>query len=131
MSRYGGLSWHETAASRNNSAKTFDEFKYDNLNNKIFDLLDKIKITARNIQDDTQDVIRSINRLSNRYGSVSDYDDYINDMKQVLAFSSGELLDASKGITNNIHDSLTALTEKDAKLMNDLELLNMMIKGDK
>ena len=131
MSRHNGLSWHESAASRNNSAKTYNEFKYDNLNNKIFDLLDKIKITARNIQDDTQDVIRSINRLSNRYGSVSDYDEYINDMKQVLALSSGDLLDASKSITNNIHDSLTALTEKDAKLMNDLELLNMMIKGGK
>ena len=128
MSRHNGLSWHESAASKNCSAKTYNEFKYDNVNNKIFDLLDKIKIATKNIQDDTQDVIRSINRLSNRYGSVSDYDEYINDMKQVLLLSSGDLNDASNKIGKNIGNSVKAISDKDAKLINDLELLNLMLK---
>jgi len=128
MRRHNSISWHENTASRTNEPTEYDRFTYDNQNNKIFDILDRIKTVTRNIQSDTEDVIRGINRLSNQYGSCSDYDDYINNMKQILIFRNNELADTNKMIVNNIRDSVSTLTNKDQKLLNDIEVLTRMIK---
>ncbi|MCR5224000.1 MAG: hypothetical protein K6C11_02520 [Bacilli bacterium] len=126
--RRGSISWHEGAASRFNEPDSFYEFKYDNLNNKIFDLLGRIDHLKRNIQEDTYDVVRAINRISNYYGSVTDYDEYLNDMKQVLMIRNNDLIDTTSNVAKNIRSSVSKLASKDAKLMRDLELLEQMLR---
>ena len=126
--RRGGISWHEGAASKFNEPDSFYEFKYDNLNNKIFDILSRIDYLKRNIQEDTYDVIRAINRISNYYGSVTDYDEYLNDMKQLLIIRNNDLLDTTGKVSRNIRNSISKLTSKDAKLIRDLELLDQMLR---
>ena len=128
MRRHNSVSWHENTASRNNEPTEFDKFTYNNQNNRIFDILDRIKAVTRDIQMDTEDVIRGINRLSNQYGSCSDYEDFINNMKQILIMRSNELTDTNKTIINNIKDSISTLSENDRKLLNDIEVLNRMMK---
>ena len=126
--RRGGISWHEGAASKFNEPDSFYDFKYDNLNNKIFDILSRIDYLKRNIQEDTYDVIRAINRISNYYGSVTDYDEYLNDMKQLLIIRNNDLLDTTGKVSRNIRNSISKLTSKDAKLIRDLELLDQMLR---
>lgn len=126
--RNSSLSWHESSASKHYEAETWDEFKYDNLNNKIFNLITQINSVSRRIQDDTSDVSRGLNKLSSYYGSVDDYDEYISQMKQVLNFRSNNLAQVNQVIMNNIKQSVTSLTKKDTKLINDLEILDQMMK---
>ena len=126
--RNASLSWHEGAASRNYEAETWDEFKYDNLNNKIFNLITQINSVSRRIQDDTNNITRGLNKLSGYYGNITDYDEYISQMKQILNFRCNNLADINKTIMNNIKQSVTTLTKQDTKLVNDLEILNQMMK---
>jgi hypothetical protein len=128
MRRHNSVSWHENTASKNNEPTEFDRFTYNNQNNRIFDILDRIKNITRDIQFDTEDVIRGINRLSNQYGSCYDYDDYLNNMKQILIMRSNELVDTNKAIINNIKENISTLTNKDKNLINDIEVLNRMLK---
>ena len=118
--RNSSLSWHEGAASKNYEAESWDEFKYDNLNNKIFNLITQINSVSRRIQDDTSNVSRGLNKLSSYYG--------ISQMKQILNFRCNNLAEVNKTIMDNIKQSVTTLTKKDAKLMNDLETINQMMK---
>ena len=128
MSRHGSLAWHEGAASRNNEPNKYNEFKYDNEHNKIFSILEQINTVTRRIQDDTADVVRGINRLDNLYGSCTDYDEYVKDMKNIIMMRSSELADTNKKVMNNVSTSINSLTEKDTKLLNDIDLLNQMMK---
>ena len=126
--RNSSLSWHEGAASKNYEAESWNEFKYDNLNNKIFNLITQINSVSRRIQDDSSNVARGLNKLSSYYGSVSDYDEYISQMKQVLNFKCNNLAQVNKTIMNNIKDSVSKLTQKDSKLINDLEIIDQMMR---
>ena len=49
-------------------------------------------------------------------------------MKQVLNFRSNNLAQVNQVIMNNIKQSVTSLTKKDTKLINDLEILDQMMK---
>ena len=126
--RSGSLSWHEGAASKHYEADTWEEFKYDNLNNRIFNLITQIISVSRRIQDDTSDVSRGLSKLSSYYGNVDDYDEYISQMKQVLNFRSNNLTQINKEIMNNIKQSVTSLQKKDKRLINDIEIINQMMK---
>lgn len=125
---HNGLSWNESNASKNYEVEEFDKFEYDNVNNKIFNLVDRINSKARDIQDDVSDVVRGINRLSNKYELCSDYDEYINDMIHVLLLRSEDLSYMNKKILINISDSINSLSNKDAKLLIDIELITNMMK---
>ncbi len=126
--RNSSLSWHEGSASKNYEAESWNEFKYDNLNNKIFNLITQINSVSRRIQDDTSNVTRGLNKLSSYYGGVTDYDEYISQMKQILNFRCNNLAEVNKTIMNSIKQSVTTLRSKDAKLINDLEIINQMMK---
>ena len=125
---HNGLSWNESNASKNYEVEEFDKFEYDNVNNKIFNLVDRINSKARDIQDDVSDVVRGINRLSDKYELCSDYDEYINDMIHVLLLRSEDLSYMNKKILINISDSINSLSNKDAKLLIDIELITNMMK---
>ena len=127
MSRRSSISWHENNGSSNNYPSTYDKFTYNNEGNKIFSLLEQINAVTRSIQSDTEEVVRGINRLSNKYGSCRDYDEYVKDMKDILILRNNDLVDTNKSIIKNMDESISSLTDKDTKLINDLEILNKMM----
>ena len=128
MYTHNGLAWNENEASKIYEVQEFDKFKYDNESNKIFDLIDRINSKTRDVQDDVEDVIRALNRLSNKYENCYDYDEYIKDMVQVLVFRSADLANINKSVLKNIIEAVTELIKKDKSLLADIEFFTNLLK---
>ena len=123
-----GVYLNESEASYPKEPTKFNDFTYDNTNNRLFNLLDDMRVTSNRICDDIDDVNDALDELEDKYEQEGSYDDYINDAIAVLSSNLNNFQDLVREILTSMKDNISEIENRDENLMNEIRSLQEKLK---